>query len=521
MDLAEHAAGAAGAATRARPDRALLALGGAVVMAAAILRAVGMGRHQLWYDELLSANFSAHGPLAALLASRFDPHPPLYYLQLSLWALQAQGDGWLMANSILWSTLAVLALMLAAGRLYGARVGLAAGALLAVSPAAIAYGDQVRMYPFICALIVGAWYAQSRWLERSGTWRLVGLAVLELCIAWSHSVGLLMLSGLVILGAVETLRTGERRRMLAWTGAQAAVGAFSLPVLAIAAIHSVGHTHAPDARTIFDTWSFLATGTGGAEPWRAGLGPEPWRDGLALAVLALLAYAAVAMPRLRLQILTLVFTPLLLAALVSYALKPIWLQRIFVPITPFLAVVLARLAAEARPAAPGAWARAAAVGALGALWLAIGACDQTTRPKGDGWAATATLVQSTARPGDVVVMSDPLGFWSLMWRLDGPRWGDPLRTHLPDPPHWTPLLAKLPAAVRERLRPGVLSLPIGVETAVLQDAAAAAPLTAGDLIIVSTPFEPSPVPRNRQLVARRVLDQVVVERWRRAGAGAH
>src|SRR5262245_48231987 len=80
----------------------------AILGLALLVRCIGVTHRWLWFDELLSANFSGHGPWAALVSSlRFDVHPPLYYLQLSLWALPSRGDLWLMANTIAWSTAAV------------------------------------------------------------------------------------------------------------------------------------------------------------------------------------------------------------------------------------------------------------------------------------------------------------------------------------------------------------------------------------------------------------------------------
>ena len=120
---------------------------GAILAGAALLRCVGVSSHWLWLDELLAANWSVHGPWATLATIlRFDLHPPLYYLQLSLWASLSHDDFWLMANAIFWSTAAVALLIYAASRVYGLRAGLASGLLLALAPAALAYSDQVRMY---------------------------------------------------------------------------------------------------------------------------------------------------------------------------------------------------------------------------------------------------------------------------------------------------------------------------------------------------------------------------------------
>jgi len=177
------------------PASANLWLLAGICAAAFLLRCIGLGGRWLWYDELLSVSFSAHGVWTALLtALRFDIHPPLYYLQLGLWALPSRGDVWLMLNTVVWSTAAVAALAYCAQRIHGWRIGLAAGLLLALSPAALAYADQVRMYSLLMVLIVWVWYAQESWLSGSaGRFGMVALIVSQLAVADTHSAGLIIL----------------------------------------------------------------------------------------------------------------------------------------------------------------------------------------------------------------------------------------------------------------------------------------------------------------------------------------
>jgi mannosyltransferase len=75
-----------------------------LLVMAALLRFVGLHARWLRHDELLAANWSVHGPWPALVhILRFDLHPPLHYLQLSLWAKLGTSDFWLMTNTVLWS----------------------------------------------------------------------------------------------------------------------------------------------------------------------------------------------------------------------------------------------------------------------------------------------------------------------------------------------------------------------------------------------------------------------------------
>src|SRR5260370_40498386 len=189
-----------------------------IVGTAIVLRCIGVTSQWLWLDELLAANWAVHGPWDTFVnILRFDLHPPLYYLQLSLWALASHDDVWLMANSIFWSTAAIGLLIYAASQVYGLRAALYSGLLLALAPAALAYADQLRMYSFIAFLVIWVWYEQEIWLNgTAGGFGTLWLIVSQISVIYSHSAGLVMLSGCVLYGAARVLAAGRRENMLPW-----------------------------------------------------------------------------------------------------------------------------------------------------------------------------------------------------------------------------------------------------------------------------------------------------------------
>ena len=88
-----------------------------------------------------------------------DIHPPLYYWLLSLWAVPfGQGEAALRGFSVVLGTLMVWATWGLGRALGGRAVGLAAAALLAVSPLAVQYSQEVRMYA-----LAGLLAAASSW----------------------------------------------------------------------------------------------------------------------------------------------------------------------------------------------------------------------------------------------------------------------------------------------------------------------------------------------------------------------
>jgi mannosyltransferase len=491
---------------RVRPANASLWLLAIICAGAFLLRCVGLTGRWLWYDELLSVNFSAHGPWAALLSAlRFDVHPPLYYLQLSLWALPSRGDVWLMLNTVVWSTAAVASLAYCAKRIYGWPVGLVAGLLLAVAPAALAYSDQVRMYSLLMVLTIWAWYAQVRWLDgNTAKLDLLALVASQLAVIYTHSAGLVMLSGPVLFGFVSALGTHRRDDLVRWFLAQALVAALALPAVAIALLRAVEHTRLPSLGDVIGTWSFLVTGNLDLAPWAIAFA------GLVTALLAVWAYFD---KHLRLLLGTLVAAPLLIAIVVSYALKPMWLERVFITIVPFICLAIALALtprAEERLRVKERWV---AVLAFAVIWAAVGFTQQLSRTKGDGFKPAAALVHSLTGSGDLVLVDDHFSYWSFLWYYAGPDWGRPQRAYLLND-KWAGLTKRFPALWG---RLGFSAADTKVErqgvAVLLWDRTRPAPSSAGNIIAVRIADAPPISVPGRRKSERFVVGQLIIERW--------
>ncbi|WP_209378124.1 hypothetical protein [Pararoseomonas baculiformis] len=504
-----------------------------LVVLAALLSLFGIPGRWLWLDELLSANFSAEGPWATLVTVlRFDVHPPLYYLQLSLWMLPWQDDAWLMTNSVLWHGVAVALLAWAAAGRYGPRVGLGAGLLLAVSPAALAYADQVRMYAFIMAMIVWVWHAQTRWLEgRGGRMGWLWIALSQVAVTNSHTAGLLMLSGCVTLGAVTVMQQG-RGRMLRWLAIELLVLVLSLLPLLIGMMRGVTHLAVPGTTEVLEVLRFLA---GAADA------PLPVAILLSLAILGGLVAAALRDRLLARDALTLILLPLLLAALLSYLHRPVWIERIFVPVLPFICLCLAR--ACLRPVTPiaavpgtlqdeltgrGADAERTAVRdqtqrrigpalllALAVIWLGLDLRYQIPRSKGDGFRLAAEAVQQQAVPGDTILFESDFSYWCFLWYFKGPDWGSPRQAFIMNA-DWARVMQRLPPVLTPLLGLGEndrTRLVNGVTTLLWDRQQPMPAIMGGQLFRLRGPDGAvAPIP-GRRLVARQQYRQLVLEQW--------
>lgn len=234
-------------------QRALLI---ALLLLAFALRLHRLGADSLWYDEGVSALLAAK-PLPAMWAhTAGDIHPPLYYALLHLWTGLAGRSEFALAFLSLWFGMAALPLAAQIGRrLYGPSAGLLAAFLVAISPFAIWYAQEVRMYTlgsFLLLLLLALSLALLR-RPRPRPALFVGIALLAALALWTLYYSAFALLALNLF-LIPWLFWRAQARLWPWLLAQAAALALYLPWLPIA------------LRQAFDP---------PVPPWRD---PLPWRD---------------------------------------------------------------------------------------------------------------------------------------------------------------------------------------------------------------------------------------------------
>lgn len=141
----------------------------------------------LWLDEALSVNIASL-PLGDIGdALRQDGHPPLYYWLLHGW-MSVFGEGDLAVRSLS-GVVGVLALPLAweAGRRRAGTVGgLCVLGLTAITPWAVRYATEARMYALLLTLVFAAWLLADDLLDRRDRLRWVALVVVTGGAVLSH-----------------------------------------------------------------------------------------------------------------------------------------------------------------------------------------------------------------------------------------------------------------------------------------------------------------------------------------------
>jgi mannosyltransferase len=260
------------------PRWAWAAVAGALV-AGAVLRFVTTS--PLWLDEALSVNIASLPVGDIGDALRRDGHPPLYYVLLHGWmAVVGDGDVAVRALSGVWGLALLPLLWLVGRRVGGPRVAWATLAVAALSPYALRYSTETRMYAMVMVLVVAGWLLLDRLLVRPRLATAAGLAAVVAALLWTHywAMWLLAVVGVALLWqVVAARRSGEpdASRGPAWAvGALVAGGLAFLPWLPTL-LYQGSHTGTPWARPVRPTemLSFtIADLGGGGQPEAVVLG---------------------------------------------------------------------------------------------------------------------------------------------------------------------------------------------------------------------------------------------------------
>ena len=244
---------------------------GAVVVAGVVARFVALSH--LWLDEALTVNISRLSLRDLPQALRHDGSPPLYYVLLHGW-MRLFGTGTIAVRALSGvCSVACLPLAWRVGRRLGGRtVATAVLVLLALSPFAIQYATEARMYSLAMLLVLAGGLALANLLEQPTLGRSIAVALLT---------GALLLTHYYALYTVATV--GAVLLWQAWRGEEPAAGRQALAAMAAGGLlflpwvpvllYQSAHTGAPwgatgrGLRTVVDTLGVLVSGYRDAGPF--------------------------------------------------------------------------------------------------------------------------------------------------------------------------------------------------------------------------------------------------------------
>lgn len=399
-----------------------------------------------WMDEGLSVGIASH-PLTDIPGVlRRDGSPPLYYMLLHVWmdvfGRSETAVHWLSLTAAL---LCIPSAMWAGWSLWGKRAGYVGAVFCALLPFLTAYGEEARMYALMALL---ALLAATCWLHafvyrRRGF--LVGFAVLQAAMLYTHSWGIFFGVG-AALALIPVWQTSEDRRGLVKDALLAFGGAAVLylpwvPTL----LYQASHTGAPWANK-----PRLGVPIQIARDVLGGYGPA-----VALLLVGGFGLATVLRgdeAREKRSVLTLAIIAVVtlgLAWLLSQ-LSPAWASRYFAAMLGPL-ILLAALGL----------ARARTLGLVALACLCLFWIDPTEYV--DGYKSDVrdigAEVGAQMRPGDLVISGQPEQT-PLVWYYmpGGLRYADTIGA-VDDPRHmdWVDALDKLEAAQPREVLPSLLA----------------------------------------------------------------
>ena len=369
-------------------------------------------RSPLWLDEALSVNI-AQLPLRDIPeALRHDGHPPLYYFLLHGWTeLFGTSD---IAVRALSGVLSVATLPLAwlVGRRVGGRV--AAGwtiVLVALSPYAVRYGTEARMYSLVMLGVLAGVVLVRDELDAdvaSARWRLVALGCLSGALLLTHYWSFWLLVAVVIVLAPR-VRSGDdaaRRVLIA-----VVAGTVALVPWFPSLLDQLRHTGTPWGGRVRPTSALAVTldDLGGGDFGEAAL------LGTVVAVLVVLGVFAVAGAGAQSPVLdvrgrspvrgeaAVAVATLAIGSVVGWIADSTYASRYASVVVPLVLVVAARGIAVL----PTAASFVAGAVVIGLSLAGIGSNVVEARTQAD---VIADAIESEARPGDVVAFCpDQLG----------------------------------------------------------------------------------------------------------------
>lgn len=166
----------------------------AIVALAAGLRIHGTGRHELCFDEAISARMAA-GTVGEIMRGEHSPKtPPLYPLALNAWArVFGESEVALRGLSVLFGVLFVSGLGLAGAAHYSRGAGLAAAGAAAVAPLCVFYSQHARCYAMLMLIALVFFHYTLRLGGRGSGGSRAGFLLSGCALLYTHACGFFLL----------------------------------------------------------------------------------------------------------------------------------------------------------------------------------------------------------------------------------------------------------------------------------------------------------------------------------------
>jgi uncharacterized membrane protein len=328
------------------------------------LRLYKLSTHGYWDDEIVTS-IAAQPPVDTIFQSStaYSPHHlPLYYILVHFW--MGLGDGLVMLRlpSVLIGTACVPLLYLLGRELLPAPAPLIAAALLAISPNQVVHSQQARMYPLLTLVVIMSALLFLHAWRKGGWFRWLWFGLSVVVGFYTHVYAPFSLLAFPVWAFLDALQhrrfEGSRWLGLITTESLGLVAFFPMVPKMAGTVSFTKQQFWIASNTPFDWMPALVENTTGATAIIQAYRDRPGFDlfflpGLgstvvgAVAVLLTLWYSvreARRNPAERptwLLLHALLWTPVVVATVISLAIKPILVSRYLIGISPPLLLLMA------------------------------------------------------------------------------------------------------------------------------------------------------------------------------------
>lgn len=182
-----------------------------LIVLASALRLYGITRRSLWLDEYTSIEISTRALLDILSGVGFNQHtPPLYYLVLHEWfQFFPVSEFSIRLFSLVIDVFNVGLICFVFSRFSSRRIGFLTGFLYAMSPYAIYYAQEGRMYTMLVFWVLSSCALVQTWLVRPKLWIEILFITSSVAGLYTHYYFAFFLSALA-LSMIWTVRADQR-----------------------------------------------------------------------------------------------------------------------------------------------------------------------------------------------------------------------------------------------------------------------------------------------------------------------
>lgn len=400
---------------------------------AAVLGLLYLGDKSYWLDEGYTVAFTSMpwGRLFGLIAHS-EPNMSLYYVALKVWMSLGHSEANVRSLSVIGFVSTVPVLAAIARRTSGGAAAVGAAGFFATNAFAIRYAQEARAYALLMLAVSGSALLLLRAIERPSRERLVAYAIVSATAVYLHVFALLVIGAHVATIVGVAIASGAHRpraivqigdlAVARLIGAWAGMGVLLLPLAAFMhgapggriswlprptilpsdartpSLVGVLEDHAGNGGYVLLAIVLAFAAIGLVDAWRAWRGATSASQRLASALVP-----------------TWLILPVVATFVLSFV-KPLFHPRFLLITVPALAVLVGRGIASARPRA------AAAVGVPATIVLAVFALARWYGGfRNEDWRGAASLVVSSARPGDAIAFVPPRIRLPFEVYLDKPR----------------------------------------------------------------------------------------------------